>query len=189
MKYVDINKRFTEIVAEYIGKGYVLNTSTMGGSQGEIAKVDLTDGIEIIRIYIDSFHEWDEHTEGLEIIVGRSQTAWVIPNACNGHDVIWCQELEVLNSERFYQLGSNRSGAYYGTKDEAVTAANRRHERYVNRNSGRRTVNLTAKAMEIGKRIIRREFGVKRICEADVKVFKCDGAYMVSYKGKTYRLR
>ena len=44
MKYVDINKRFTEIVSEYIAAGYMMNTSSMNGSEGEISKVDLTDG-------------------------------------------------------------------------------------------------------------------------------------------------
>ena len=29
MKFADINKRFTEIVAEYIAKGYTINTKTM----------------------------------------------------------------------------------------------------------------------------------------------------------------
>lgn len=40
---------------------------------------------------------------------------------------------------------------------------------------------------------IRREFGVKRIIEADVSIFKrndADGtSYCVSYRNKTYRLR
>lgn len=34
MKFGDINWRYTEIAAEYIGKGYKINTATMGGSQG-----------------------------------------------------------------------------------------------------------------------------------------------------------
>lgn len=51
-----------------------------------------------------------------------------------------------------------------------------------------KTEAITPKAMEIAKRIIRREFGVKRICEADVKVSKSDKGYTVSYKGRAYRL-
>ena len=42
--------------------------------------------------------------------------------------------------------------------------------------------------MEIAKRIIRREFKVKRICEPDVIVTKFNGAYTIKYKGKVYRL-
>ena len=43
--------------------------------------------------------------------------------------------------------------------------------------------------MEIAKRIIRREFGIKRICEADVTVSKHNGVYTVGYRNKAYRLR
>ena len=42
--------------------------------------------------------------------------------------------------------------------------------------------------MEIAKRIIRREFNVKRICEADVTVSKSNGTYTIKYKSKVYRL-
>lgn len=35
MKYIDINKRYTEIVTEYMARGYIINTRTMSGSQGE----------------------------------------------------------------------------------------------------------------------------------------------------------
>ena len=44
MKYIDINQRFTAKVAEYIAKGYTINTATMSGSQGEVAHVDLARG-------------------------------------------------------------------------------------------------------------------------------------------------
>lgn len=31
MKYAEINKRYTEIVSEYMAAGYTLNTATMTG--------------------------------------------------------------------------------------------------------------------------------------------------------------
>ena len=36
MKYADINAIFTAKVAEYIGNGYVINSASMSGHQGEI---------------------------------------------------------------------------------------------------------------------------------------------------------
>lgn len=50
MKYIDINQKFTAKVAEYIAKGYTINTATMSGSQGEVAHVDLTDGKQVVRV-------------------------------------------------------------------------------------------------------------------------------------------
>ena len=72
MRYCDINNRFTQIVTEYINKGYTFNTSSMGGSQGEIANIDLTNGKEIIRVVVSSFNNWRENVEGVEIAIGRS---------------------------------------------------------------------------------------------------------------------
>ena len=82
MKYADINKRFTEIVAEYISKGYTINTASMRGSQGEIAKVDLTNGTEIIRVMVNNFSDLSNGIDGIQITVGRS-TDKALPNSSN----------------------------------------------------------------------------------------------------------
>ena len=60
MKYADINKRYTEIISEYMATGYTLNSSTMTGSQGETASIDLTDGKEIIRVLVSRFSDWGD---------------------------------------------------------------------------------------------------------------------------------
>lgn len=52
-KVQDINKRFTDVVTQYIDEGYVICTSTMNGSQGEIAKVHLIKGNSILNIFLD----------------------------------------------------------------------------------------------------------------------------------------
>jgi hypothetical protein len=189
MRYADINKRYTEIVAEYIGNGYTINTATMSGSQGETAKIDLTNGTEIIRIMIDTFSDWMNFLEGAEIIVGKVVDEDVTPHSDSGWDTIWNNRLEVLRTERFYKLGEDRRhGTFYGSEAEAKTVADLRRSRYSLRESTRKTENITDKAMGIAKRIIRREFGVKRISEADITVSKYNGAYTIGYKGKAYRL-
>lgn len=189
MKYVDINKRYTEIVAEYIGKGYAINTATMSGSQGETAKVDLTNGTEIIRVMIDTFSDWMNSLNGVEITVGKVTDEDVHPHSNSDWATIWNNRLEILSTERFYKIGEDRRhGTFYGSEAEAKAVVTIRRSRYFLRESARKTENITEKAMEIAKRIIRREFGVKRICEADIKVSKCNGTYTIGYKGKAYRL-
>ena len=49
MKKHDIEAIFTAKVQEYILKGWRINTTTMSGSEGEISKIDLTDGNDIIE--------------------------------------------------------------------------------------------------------------------------------------------
>ena len=187
MKYADINKRYTEIVAEHIGKGYTINTASMGGSQGETAKIDLTNGAEIIRIMVNAFSDWSANLKGVEIIVGRVVDANVKPHSNSDWNTIWNNRLDVITAERYYRIG--RDSNYYGTQDEAEAAYALLLKRYIARESTRKTENITDKSMEIAKRIIRREFGIKRICEADVRVTRTKNMYIVSYRNMTYRLR
>lgn len=189
MKYIDINKRFTEIIAEYIGKGYIINTGTMGGSQGEIGRVDLTDGNEIIRVYADTFHNWTENIEGVEIVVGIAKAGVQPHEADRLGSTIWTSELHVIHRECFYKLATMRDGEdFYGDEDQARRVAAVRRERYIRRITDSKTEDFTDKAMEIAKRIARREFGAKRINVGDVGVYKIDGGYVIAYKSKTYRL-
>ena len=68
MTYADINKMFTAEVSKYLALGYHFNTSTMNASEGELGKVDLTDGKEVVRVLLRTFSkDWDKR--GVELIV------------------------------------------------------------------------------------------------------------------------
>ena len=59
-------------MAELLAKGYVLHPETMSGSQGEIGRVDLTNGSEILRVLIDHSGVFgDSYGDIYSIIVGR----------------------------------------------------------------------------------------------------------------------
>ena len=97
MKYADINKKYTAIIAEYLANGYTINTRTMGGSQGDYAHIDLTNGTEVIRILVETFHEWGKLSiEGLEIIVGRADSE-VIPNCESDYCTLWNNRLDIIS--------------------------------------------------------------------------------------------
>lgn len=190
MKYADINRRFTEIVAEWLAKGYSIITASMSGSQGETAKIDLTDGKEIVRILVDRFSDYAANVEGVEIIVGKALDADVRPNNNDNWATLWNNRLEVLQQERFFKIGENRvSGTQYGTEAEAKAAAELRLKRYIAKECSSKSKTFTGEAIEIAKRVIRRKFGANRIATAYVMVFKYDNAYCVSYRDRTYRLR
>lgn len=190
MKYADINRRYTEIVAEYIGKGYAINSASMGGSQGETCKVDLTDGSEIIRVMVVTFSDWENHFEGVKIVVGKATDKGISPHNNDSWGAVWNSRLEILSTERFYKIGEDRhNGTFYGSMIEAEAAVAIKRSRYIARETVRRTENITDKYMELAKRVIRRKFGVQRIREADVLVSKCNGVCTIGYRNKTYRLR
>ena len=185
MKYAEINKRYTEIVAEYMAKGYTVNTTTMGGSQGEIAHLDLTDGHEIIRILIERIHEWTATSlDGVEIIVGRA-TAAVKPNHSEDRETIWNNRLEIISQERFYEVGADRRhGQFYGTQEEATKANEVRFRRWEARHSHEKAWSPTEPMMEVAKRIVRSRLGLKRICQGDIRICKGKNGYAVYYRNK-----
>ena len=138
MKFESINRKFTETVAEWMAKGYTINTASMGGSQGEIAKVDLTDGKEIVRIMLDGFttHPTRDGSrcyslEGVRLVVGRA-TDRVVPNSEDTWGHIWNNRLEVLTCKEFYQIGEpHRNGSvWYGSESEAMAQQDKSRARF-----------------------------------------------------------
>ena len=98
MKYIDINAKFTAAVSSYIAHGYIINTASMSGSQGEVAHIDLTNGKQIVRVLLDSFTEWEDYNnlKGLKLVVGIA-TDNVKPNDNQRRDVIWNNRLDVIS--------------------------------------------------------------------------------------------
>ena len=100
MKRYDVDKIFARLVDEYIGNGYVINTRTMKGSQGEIAKVDLMKDGDFIRIYLDSGYDHKLSVDCLVLVVGRA----VKPV---GDGVVWNNDLEDVDRYVIYQIGKD----------------------------------------------------------------------------------
>lgn len=185
MTYADINKRFTQIVTEYICKGYAINTSTMSGSQGEIANIDLTNGKEIIRVLVDSFTDWHENLEGVKIIVGRS-TDNVRPHSGQSLDTVWNGRLEIIRTECFYRI--SRYDNFYGTREDAEIAKGIRYIRYARRELHTVEYKPSDKAMAIAKKIVHQKLGYSRVNSSEVRLAKTRDGYRVSYRGKVYYL-
>ena len=54
----DYNKK----VQGYLDDGIMINPGTMSGTQGEIARIDFSDGSAVIRLTLESWHDHDwEH--------------------------------------------------------------------------------------------------------------------------------
>ena len=139
MKFVEINKRFTEKVMEYLNKGWIINTSSLSGHQGEIGKVDVTDGKQIIRILLE--RKCGYRVDSIVLTVGRS-TEDVIPNKDDNWSTIWNSRLDIISQEIFYQIGE-RDSDWYGTLEEKSRVQEVRNTRYRNSNKGYGRVDIT----------------------------------------------
>lgn len=131
MTYADINKMFTAEVSKYLARGYHFNTASMSGSQGETAKVDLTNGTEIIRVLLRTFSDgWDK--QGTELFVGRvAEKENVRRDVAYCVNTIWNNRLEPVSSQRFYEVnGYGDSNKFYGTEADAEAVSKVRMRRY-----------------------------------------------------------
>lgn len=116
----DLDRVFTEKITEYLTQGYIFSTATMGGSQGEIAKVDLIKDADFIRVYMT--RETIGFKKIIKILEGKKEFS---TDDISG--TIWENELEILNEEEFLRL-ENRNGYFY----LPVKQAKRKSERVRN---------------------------------------------------------
>lgn len=154
MKFAEINAIYTRKVAEYIANGYTINTNTMAGHQGEIAKIDVRKGTEVIRILMDSERKSFNHA--IVIIVGRC-TEESIGEITNQRDLtIWNNRLDVIEKRTFWQMEKEYREVDYYLEGEAGENAiekgrERRKAKYVDEHPVREFVGvekLIAKAVK-----------------------------------------
>ena len=197
----DIENIYTDTVREYLDNGYRIYYPTMGGSQGEIAKIDLTNDKEVIRIFLGSKTEnYREHPvhkymdlDYFTIIVGRNtDKLW----GDSFSDIIWNEHLELISEIRFYKIG-RKNNSFFGTKQEAIDAMLKYYERLKFR-----SFNWAEERIEINsdeaKRIVlpfvKRQYKCKSATVKDIEkiekiIFKNDKVYyVVQVKGKRYKM-
>lgn len=100
----DIEKAFTEKVHEYLMKGYRFYSDGMRGSQGELAKVVLTNDKELIIVYLEEDYDtFDELRNNLVLYVEKQ--------SCTKYTV-WLHKGDILEKTVWYDL-SDGYGEYY----------------------------------------------------------------------------
>jgi len=121
----ELNRIFTGKVTELIAQGYQINAGSMRGSQGEIAKVDLRKGDEIIRVMMVQNSGWGsgcDYNGIFEIIIGRNtDRIWD-----NWGDTIWSNHLEIISQIGFARITDN----YFVPLEEAREMVDKRHARW-----------------------------------------------------------
>ncbi len=132
MKFAEINAIYTQKVAEYLANGYIINSNTMAGHQGEIAKIDLRKDNDVIRIMIDSANHYSDHCfcSTVSIIVGRCIEKDIIETTDQRDLTIWNNRLEVIEQKTFYRMQKNyRDTEWYIEGEEGLEAIKRGHGR------------------------------------------------------------
>ena len=175
----EIDRLFTAKVTEYVSKGYYVHTRTMGGSQGEVAHIDLTNGVELLRVLLDRQFDIDTGDQ-IVLRVGRNAEAL-------NSDTIWNHRLETLEERAFSKVSKN----YYVAPEEYPAIRAKRLARYAARDNAA-CVDLGEKAKEIVLPFVRRQSKCKRAKLSDIENVRKSvnrggkTIYTAQVKGKTY---
>lgn len=127
----DIQKFFTEVVNEYLAKGMMFNIGTMRGSQGEIAKVDLTDGTDVYRIRLHCESSYEDDYWGELMIVTIEKFAGCASDSMDD-STLWNDRGEKIFEKVWYGLDRNRK-VFVETIEEAKACESKNRDRYRNR--------------------------------------------------------
>ena len=177
----DISRIYTSKIAELLSAGYQINPWTMSGSQGEIAKVDLTNGSETIRVLIETSREFP---------IGKIVTITIGRVVEQGELTIWNHHLEVCSQIKFAEIAED----YYTTYDEGVKIGEKRVQRR------RRCVNWSSQDLSdaykrIALRWIQRKPHMKSCKLKDIESMtrwmdECGrNRYYITAKGKRFTIR
>lgn len=185
MKKNDIRSIYTQLVSELLAKGYQIHPETMGGSQGEMAHIDLTNGSEILRVLIETHGGFgDSYGDLLTIRVGRCTEEI----GRNWH-IIWNNKLETLSEIKLAKI----SDTFYTTPEEGARMADLRWNRWCNRKcSDRKELGDAYKSVAI--RWLRRQPRMKSCKLEDIERMtrrtRSDGTvcFEIEARGKTFYL-
>lgn len=129
----DINAKFTAIVNEYLGKGMTLHVSSMSGSQGETAKIDVTNGSDVYRILMRKDHVFDfneEFTGNIMVIEVKKFTGVADINGVNAFHTLWNGEGEIISSEKWYSIDDRKGVAWTSSIQFATECQKKHYARY-----------------------------------------------------------
>ncbi len=182
IKLANINARFSDIIAGYLTKGYVLNTATMENSAFDACRVDLTNESEFLRVsvaYFDHHIDIANRIPGIEIVVKQKALNTL-------------SEFEVIRRDRFYHvdwpkpgpLAERLNSAFTEDLEEACKAMEKRHRRgdaaFV---MLRRPEFLkTDKAKDVAIRYIQRIAPGLRVNQEDIVIWKPNHDHKCDYE-------
>lgn len=175
MKRTEMDTIFTNKVNEYLTRGYMFNTNTMSGSQGEIAHVDLRKGDEILRIVMYIKHDWRNGYK-IHILVGRSTDRVNLNRESN--ETIWNNRLETIEDLVFAKIDEN----WYASEEEGAAATELRKNRCSSRHaSAEKELPITATFV----RLLKNRKGFANATRNNISVCRCAAGYRITMTGRS----
>lgn len=110
----DIREAYTAKVNEYLARGMKINIGTMSGTQGEIARIDVTDGEYIYRICLDRDYlkvvDTDEHyfrADTINLTVEKFEDKGY--RVLDTFTILWGGKGELVEEKVWYAIDDRRA--------------------------------------------------------------------------------
>lgn len=129
----DLEQVFTNMVNEYIAKGMTIHVNSMSGSQGEKAKVDLTDGKDVYRIRIERESSHDDEFWGDKMVIIVERHSGADKKDLDNWDTIWNGRGEEIYRREWFSVSSRNHKAFVETLEEARECTRKQRDRYKSR--------------------------------------------------------
>ena len=190
-----IMNNYSNKVAEYMSKGLRIHVNSMSGSQGEVAKIDLTDGKDVYRISLTRECSYgDFYGDIYQMTVERFDDMAQEKNLDNFHCTIWNGKGDTVEEKRWFSVGNDRQ-AFTDNLEEAQEMHEKNFRRWKERQDSMSKVteiNLTDERVAFIKNICRRFRGYGKIKNSDIesleKIFEYNGFYYkVKFADSTHK--
>lgn len=113
----DVDAIFTAKVTELVAQGYTINPATMSGSEGEIAKVDLRKGNDLLRVWMSEDRDFLTDIRTLHIRIGRCNDANCLRAMYGGIGAtVWNDHLETIEDIELATIDP-RKGVFTSVED------------------------------------------------------------------------
>ena len=188
----DIDKKFTEIVSSYLMDGWVINTESMNGHQGEEGKVDLIKGDELLRVWLSLEYDnerKDWYSRCMYLRVGK----WSHPaKEAQRLTTIWMNELVTLEEIKYYRVSDTAYTEDYAEYVRIQEKKESRRENSFHYDATAISMNNNH-ARKIASEYLKRYAGYKRVSSNKIVITKKISrdfriSYNIEYNGRVYRL-
>ncbi len=175
MKRNDIDKIYSEKVTELLNNGYIIYTSGMHGSQGEISKVLLVKDNDLKIVLLDETYVWEPGVEkAYKISIGTYKNS--IPKS--EAYTIWLNDFDYEEQIKFYELKKQwliTEEEYQATKDIHEARFNKKYNS-INTNKKKIVGTIPSSIMNHVNSIR----GFKNIKPNDISIIKTKHQYQIN---------
>lgn len=175
----DIDMIFTQKLNELLSKGLRIHTLPMGGSQGDRARIYLTNGKDVYQLSIKTgtmeIDGYLDIADTIEITLEKHE------NKIH-HSTLWIDEGEIIEKIIYYKIGRNKHDNVYGTLEQYKSLMDKKYKRYYSKEVKiYKEIKLTEKVLNI----LKNHKGYKRIKLDEVEtIIKDNRGYTISIKNK-----